>query len=161
MIENDAWLSLASDAHFLNAIANHPSIRDSVAGSIEGELDLSPLLSDRRTTCLVGAHGWVVFREQWPYIWDMHAAALPRGRGKWALGFGKAALCWLFDNKVACCAVIASIPEPNRPARLLANMLGFRLVCVSPAAWPMPAGVVPLYSYVLRRTECKWMEKCQ
>jgi RimJ/RimL family protein N-acetyltransferase len=154
---NDHWIASATDAHFLNAVANHADVRASVAGTIEGELDLTPLVNNQDTICLIGAFGFSIFRrlrtDDGNRVYDWHAATLPKGRGRWALQAGRAALAWAFARGTAD-AIIAAIPQPNRVARQMMGALGFQLYRVFPDAWPMADGShVALYVYALLRKD--------
>jgi RimJ/RimL family protein N-acetyltransferase len=157
---SDAWIAPASDARFLNLVANDSTVRPWVdANVVEGDLDLSPLLDDPQNyICLVGRYGFAIFAALSPHLYHWHAAVLPQGRGKWALDAARASLDWLF-TKTSAAAVFAAIPQPNRPARHIVAALGFRLVAVAPAAWPSPAGPVALFNYALLRKQ--WRLVCQ
>lgn len=155
---SDTWIAQPANADFINAVVNDPSVADWVRGPITGALDLAPLLSDRRNHVLVGRYGFSVFRESFRHLYDWHAAVLPQGRGRWALGAARASLDWLFSRTNAV-AVVASIPAPNRPARHVVAALGFTLITVMPSAWPMPNGRVPLMIYCLCRKQ--WGAPCQ
>jgi RimJ/RimL family protein N-acetyltransferase len=151
MIANDAWLAPASDAHFLNAIANHSSVRPFMGGP-EGFLDLGRWVADPKTHVLIGAHGFSIFHQLAYGLYDWHCGVLPEGRGRWALNAGKASLDYAFE-RISALAIIAAIPQPNRGARVLVSALGFKLRHVLPEAFPTPAGNVALYVYVMLRAD--------
>jgi hypothetical protein len=140
------------DVAFVNAVVNDPEVESWVRGPFRGQLDLSPIISDHRNVVLVGEHGFAVFAYRVPGVYEWHAAVRSGGRGWWALAAGRAALDWLFENTNAI-AVLAPIPETNRPARQIAGALGFGLKQMLPAGWSTPVAPVELCVYVLLRRD--------
>ena len=119
----------ATDATFVNHVANDPTVKPWIAGGAGlDRIDLSLVVADRRSHVLVGRWGYSIFRElQSPHIYDWNAAVLEPGRGRWALGAAKASLHWLFSRMPAT-IVIAAVPRTNRGARqIVAAISGFGL----------------------------------
>jgi RimJ/RimL family protein N-acetyltransferase len=137
------------DTAFVNAVVNDPEVESWVRGPFRGQLDLSPIISDHRNVVLVGEHGFAVFAYRVPGVYEWHAAVRSEGRGPWALAAGRAALDWLFEHTDAI-AVLAPIPEINRPARHIAAALGFGLKQILPSAWTAP---MELCVYTLLRRD--------
>jgi RimJ/RimL family protein N-acetyltransferase len=140
------------DVAFVNAVVNDPEVESWVRGPFRGQLDLSPIIADKRNVVLVGEHGFAVFAYRFPGVYEWHAAVRSEGRGWWALAAGRAALDWLFEHTDAI-AVLAPIPETNRPARHIAAALGFDLKQILPAAWSTSAVPVELCVYTLLRRD--------
>lgn len=62
----------------VNALVNDPTIRPWVCG--EGPLDMSLLLSDRRSVCLMHERGGMFFRWCGPGVFDCHIFLFAKGR---------------------------------------------------------------------------------
>ena len=122
------------DVAFVNAVASHPEVEPWIRGPFRGDIDLTPVVADRRNIVLVGEHGFAVFAYRVTGVYEWHAAVRPEGHGLWALEAGRAALRWLFEHTDAV-AVLAPVPEDNRPARQVVAALGFGLKQVLPASW--------------------------
>lgn len=134
------------DPAIVNDIVNHPDVAPWVRWTSIGEMDLTPLVRDQRNVVLVGEHGMAVFHYRVPGVYEWHAAVRPEGHGAWAFLAAKAAIDWLFANTDAV-AIIAPVPENNRPARQIVGALGFELKQELPSALP----ALMLRVYVLFR----------
>ncbi len=140
------------DAAAVNRIVNHPEVRPWVHGPV-GKLDLTPVVEDDRNIALIGEHGMAVFAYRMPGVYEWHAAVRPEGRGAWAYEAGKAAIDWLFAYTDAV-AIIAPVPQNNRPACRIVGALGFHVKQELPSALRDAAGkIVPLRVYVLFRKD--------
>jgi hypothetical protein len=108
------------DAETINRVINHPAVKPWVAGDIEGDLDVSPVLRNPRNFALFGRHGGIIFTWVQPCVYEAHTQVLPEGRGAWALQMANAALLWLFAGTDAL-EVLTRVPHGNRGARALAQ----------------------------------------
>ena len=142
-----------ADPGFANEVVNHPDVARWVRGPIRGQLDLAPILADKRNITLQGEHGICIFALRVPGVYEWHAAVRPEGHGRWALHAARSAVAWLFENTAAV-AIIAGIPQTNRSARYIVSLVGFHVKQVLPSAWEEPSGErVALHVYVLTRLE--------
>jgi hypothetical protein len=160
MTLNDHDVYRVSDARAVNAIVADPSVDPWVRGPVKGRIDLTEITADPRNFCLVGRHGCAIFRPlvDLDHFYEWHAAVLPSGKGRWALGAARAALTYLFRYTTAV-AVIAPVPQPNRAARQIVGALGFELLHVAPGAWPIGRKHVSLHFYWTKRSD--WSAPCQ
>lgn len=59
-------------------------------------------------------------------MWVAHDNALPEIRGKRAVNICKSMVQWMFDN-TPCKKIIGYTPQPNKRARMFAQICGFKL----------------------------------
>lgn len=115
-------LSRATDATFINAVVNDPSVRPYVYGP-PGPLDLTPIISNPNNFVLTGKHGGMVMIEVMPHVFELHAQVLPDGRGLWAQTMADQSVAWLFMHTRAN-EIIVRIPVNNVPALMMARACG-------------------------------------
>ena len=86
------------NAAFLNAVANHPDVRPWLGG--EGELDLSPLVSDDRNISLINGFGGFVFRnaDGFGFVRELHSMFLPDGWGRAVADAAREAVEYVFGS---------------------------------------------------------------
>lgn len=98
----------------INAIVNHPEVNRWVMGVYAGRLDRA--LAVDAVIALFGKFGGFLCWRVSPVIYEIQAAVLPEGRGKWALRAAKAALKYLFEEEGGL-EVMAGAPEGDTTAR--------------------------------------------
>ena len=77
-------------------------------------------------------------------MWIAHDNALPEIRGKKAIRICKAMVQWMFDN-TPCKKIIGYTPETNKPARLFAQLCGFKLEGRIKKAFPLNGELYDLH----------------
>lgn len=134
----------ATDAAFINAVANHPSVRPHVHGR-PGPIDLAVAVGNPNFRVLTGQHGGMVFAQKIPGCWEIHTMVLPEGRGVWALKMARACVDHMF-SRTNCVEVFTRVPAGNLGALALTKACGAML---EHRAWQDlgdGAGWVELYS---------------
>lgn len=111
-----------TDASFLNEVVNHPTVRPFMHAP-DGELDLTPMVTNPANLTLVGEHGGMIFVQHVSGTFEIHTQVLPSGRGAWALEMAHAAVDWLFCRTGAV-EVFTRVPEGNVGAMALARACG-------------------------------------
>lgn len=71
-----------TDAAFVNAVVNDPSVRPSIGG--EGYVDLTNAVARPEHWFLMGPHGGFALTWSAPGVREVHTFILPEGRGKLA-----------------------------------------------------------------------------
>ena len=148
-------LELQSDANKLNAIVNHPDVYPWVRGFQTGELDISPVIAQDGTVCLLGEYGGLLFHRLQPGLYEIHTQVLSEGRGAWAVRCAQACLHWLFTRTDAV-EVLTRCPEGNDAARGLARTCHLSLQFTNPMGWIMDGKPVPADIFGL--TVQAWMK---
>lgn len=141
-------LELQADARKLNLIVNHPDIHPWVRGLTTGELDVSSVVAQDGTVCLLAEHGGVLFQRLQSGLYEAHSQCLPEGRGAWMVRCTAACLHWLFTHTDAC-EVVSKCPEGNLAAKGLARAVHLVYQFTNPQGWiaddkPIPADVYGL-----------------
>lgn len=126
----------------VNEILNHPSVYPWVHGLVDGPLDLTPAIEDRRNVLLMGEHGGIMFHHHGPGLFEAHSQCLPEGRGDWMLTFTHAALHWMF-TQTGCVEVITRVPKGNLAARALTKAAHLTTRLVHPQGWTLAGKIVP------------------
>lgn len=70
------------DAARLNALVNHPSVRQTCGGDGASYLDMSPFVANDKNHAFVWEHGAFLFAWSAPQTYEVHAVVLPEGRGR-------------------------------------------------------------------------------
>lgn len=153
-IEPTPMVRRVTDAAMVNEVVNHPAVRPWIAGPIEDELDVTPVLADPRNIALWGQHGGVVFVYRQPTIYEAHTQVLPAGRGRWTLKMTQAALLWLFAGTDAL-EVLTRVPRGNVGALALAEAVHGEFEFTNKKGWIHKGEVIPadVYSLTIQR----WM----
>lgn len=123
-----------TSADRINQVINHPSVYPWVRGSLEGELDLSNVISDTRNFALFGEHGGVIFKCLQPGIYEAHTQVVPEGRGSWTIKMVRAALQWMFTRTDAL-EIVTQVPRGNVAALALTRRVGFVFEFTNPKGW--------------------------
>jgi hypothetical protein len=147
-------LELQTDATRLNAIVNHPDVYPWVKGFADGELDISPVLQEEGTVCLLGEHGGLLFHKLQPGLYEIHTQIKREGRGPWALHCAQAALHWLF-SKTDAVEVLTKCPQGNVAAKALARACHLSYEFTNRAGWILDGKVIPADIYSLKVQD--WM----
>jgi len=138
------------DAVRINAIANHPAVYSWVAGPARGApIDAAGVVNDPNNIILLGEHGFACFKPVCPHAYEMHAAVLPPGRGRWAYRSAQEAIAWIWENTPAV-VLVAALPRENKRAARMAERLGFLFHHTTPAIFPLLDAIVPLDVYALQ-----------
>lgn len=138
---SDALISRHFDATRLNEVINHPAVHPWVCGSIEGQLDMTPAVADRRNVLLMGEHGGIIFHCHQPGLYEAHTQVVPEGRGQWCLDMTNAALHWMFA-RTDCIEVLTRVPKGNYAARTLTKAAGLTSRFINPHGWAYGKRVV-------------------
>jgi hypothetical protein len=147
-------LTRAQNAEALNAIVNEPSVYQWVHGSVEGPMDMTPIVSNPNNYALIGQHGAVIFAIHSPGIYEAFSQVLPSGRGHWEAEMIREALHWQFTHTNAA-EIWTRVPDGNESAEILAGRRGFDLQFRSERGWVVDGHIVPANIYSL--TIQKWM----
>jgi len=139
----------AKDARRLNEIVNHASVLPWVKGSLDGPLDLSVPVADRRNVTLLGEHGAVLFHWHQPGLYEAHTQVLPEGRGGWTLSFVRAALHWLFTRTEAT-EILTKCPRGNVAAKALARSIHGAFDFTNHHGWFRDGILIPTDIYSLK-----------
>lgn len=129
-----------TSAH-LNIIVNHPDVLPYVSGSMEGPLDLAPVVQDRRNVVLMGEYGGILFHQRQAGLYEAHTVCVPEGRGKWALAMAKEALRWMFV-RTDCLEVITRVPSGNVAALALTRACRLTPIITLKDGWQTKSGRV-------------------
>lgn len=132
------------DASFLNTVANDPSVRPWLGG--KGPIDLTPRVAHMGAIALVGAYGGFLIEPLAAGLYDVHSLFLPDGRGVGAAAAMQEGLEYIF-TATDCTELVTKIPEPNRAARQLATVGGFRERFTRGQAWQASTGVTTDCAY--------------
>lgn len=138
-------------ADSLNMVANDPSVYPWVKGSMEGYLDLAPLVRDRNNVVLMGEHGGMVFLQHQPGLYEIHTQVLPAGRGQWTIDMANAALHWMFTHTDAL-ELVSRVPKGNLAARALVKRMNGVFEFKRDRGWVVNGKLVPadVYSWKLQ-----------
>lgn len=112
----------ATDAAFINYVANEPSVHPHLLAGGQA-IDYTPVVNDANNVVLVGSHGGMVFHKCMPGIFEVHTQALPEGRGRWTLEMAHSCLMWMFTRTDAI-EIFTRVPHGNEPARTLTLNVG-------------------------------------
>ena len=129
-------ISRHTDAAHINAILNHPEVYPFVRGSVEGPLDLSPMIESDDVYALFGEHGGQVYHRLQPGLFVAHSQFTPPGRGEYALAVTRATLHWMFTHTEAL-EVMTLCPSGNPAAKALAKAIGGQFQWTNPTGWVM------------------------
>ncbi len=140
----------------INEIANATEVREWVRGTIEGDLDLSAVVSNPAVHALVGEHGAMVFAPISDAIYECHTLVLASGRGAWALATVQACFMYMF-TRTDCLEVVTRIPKGNLGARTMANLNHFRPEFSVKDGWVLNGKRVPAEWFSLKVTD--WMRE--
>jgi hypothetical protein len=77
-------LARCTDTAYVNAVANHPSVRPYIGAPDMGQLDFTDAVADDNNLFLMGAHGGFSLIWSAPMVREVHVCVLPEGRGQWA-----------------------------------------------------------------------------
>jgi hypothetical protein len=141
-------------ARRLNRVANHPEVAPWIRGSLEGELDFTPVVQDDRNYLLMSQHGGLLFTQMTPGIFEAHTSIVPEGRGEWALNMVRASLMWMF-TRTDMMELVTRCPRGNLGAISLARAAGCQQAYVTPANWQLKSKMVP--STVFTLTLQQWL----
>jgi len=137
------------DGHWINRVANDPSVYPWVKGWHLGRIDLSAVAEDRKNWCLCGEHGAVVFTELQRGIYEAHTLMLPEGRGPWCLDFCRCAEHIIFTQSPAV-ELLTRVPKGNLAARALGRALGWSFEFRNERGWIMDKDPIPADIFALR-----------
>lgn len=90
-------LQRSFDPDFVNALANHESVRPFIGGDLSQPLDLSQAVAQPLNVVLMGEHGGFLMVWSCPEAYEVHTMILPEGRGEWAAEAAIAARDAMFD----------------------------------------------------------------
>lgn len=142
------------DAHIINRMVNDASILPAVKGYDSGRLDLSAPAQNPANVFLAGEHGYILFVQVAPNIFEAHTSALPEGRGAWVVGFVNAAMHWLFTRTLAI-EIFTRVPNGNKPALGLVRAIHGRYEFERKNGWVVDMDPVPCGIY--SRSIVDWM----
>ena len=94
-------LERATDAKFINAVANHPAVRPHILAKANEALDFAPVAADTNNVILVGPYGGMIFHRLLPGLFEVHTLMLPEGRGDGTLDMAHSALLYMFSCTVS------------------------------------------------------------
>lgn len=118
-------LMRTTDATDINRIFNHPAVRPFAVENDDQDVDLSAVVANPVNVSLVGEHGAIVFLKYCEGIYEVHADALPEGRGAWMKEFTTHAIAYVFFATDAV-EMITQVPEGNIASKALVTMMGGR-----------------------------------
>lgn len=118
-------VSRSFDAARFNEIHNHPDVRPWIANDVDGEVNLTPLIEDRRNILLLGEHGGCLFLYLQPGVYEVHTAVLPEGRGPWMRALSEA-VAWYIFTATNAYEVVTRVPAGHLAAKAAADAQGFR-----------------------------------
>lgn len=147
-------LKRSMDATFLNVAANHPEVRPWLGG--EGDLDLTPIVSNPDNVSMVGEHGGFIAIKLEGGLYECHSIILPEGRGPQALEGTREGLRYLFAA-TDCIEVVTKVPKDNPGALGLARSAGFSKHFGRENAWSTASGEkvgVDYYSLHIAKWRC-------
>ncbi len=145
------------NADVVNAILNHPEVRNTVAQLWRGRLDVTDIVSDTRNVVL-GDPNYGVGLAKWlaAGVYGIHAAILPEGRGKWARDASREGLRWLFTRTDARILRLR-LPSQHHAAKGLARMVGFRFSEHSDEIYELAGRSMPIEIWRCSREE--WLTR--
>ena len=115
-------LERATDAEFINFVANDPAVRPHLLGGTKA-IDYSPLVKDHNNVVLQAEHGGMVFHKLMSGFFEVHSQRLPSGSPAWTLEMAHSALLYMF-TKTDCVEIMTRVPVANEPARKLTLAMG-------------------------------------
>jgi hypothetical protein len=122
------------DECFITECITNPVIWDACSDDGCGDPDLFFLMMDKNTIWVrVEDYGVFMLHAHNHTLFECHTMLLPKAHGK-AVGIGKEALKWAFENTSAE-RIITSIPDDNVLALRLARKVGFLQYGVNVNAW--------------------------
>ena len=141
---------------FVNAVINDPSVYKWVHGSLEGPLDMTPVMDLPETIVLKWEdEGAFIFHNKSPGTYEVHTQFRKSGNVKIA---ALAAADFMFTFS-PCKVLTTMVPRNNRAARRLAKKVGFTFTHTE-GEWPTDDdGLVPLDHF--KYTVEEWSSKCQ
>lgn len=116
-------LERATDAKFINAVANHPAVKPYMLLRRGENMDYSGIVSDPRNVVLTGEYGGMAFHNLLPGLFEVHTQSLPEGRGAWTLEMAHSALLYMF-SKTEAVEIFTRVPYENEPAKKLTLAMG-------------------------------------
>jgi len=111
------------DAGWFNQICNSPEVRPWLRG--EGEIDLTPIISDRNNYALRAKGGGFILIAAGAGFYSAHTQFASEGRGANAVAAMHAGLQFMF-TRTDCMRIYTHCPDDNAPARNLCEAGGFR-----------------------------------
>lgn len=87
-----------TDAAHLNALVNHPSVRPTCGGDGKSQLDLTPVLANKKNHVFAWDHGAFLFVWTAPQTYEVHAMILPEGRGRDAYRMAKRGISYIVSE---------------------------------------------------------------
>lgn len=131
-------ITRATDAAFLNKVANSPEVRPYV-GPGDNELDLTSLIANPANIALeTESGGWVLINLM-SGVYELHTLFLPSGRGAGYFAAAHEALRWMF-TRTDCLEILTRCPHDNPAARMAAVKVGFREWFHRDAVWQSGLG---------------------
>lgn len=117
----------------VEAVFNHPAVRETAAFDGAPEFDATPYLTDPHIALLVNG-GCFLGAWDWFGRFECHTAFLPDARGGNAIVECRKALQHVFLHTL-CHEVVTKVPQCNPQARTLAKMMGFRFLFSRANVW--------------------------
>ena len=139
------------DIDAINAICNHPALRDAVLLGQSADIDVGPLMDSGRAVFLGDDQGGFLFYQETKGIWSVHTQFLPKARGPVVAIKAAAAVKWIFQNTDSV-SITTFVENGNSRAKALSLAVGFEEV--AEAEYFGRAGVV------LSLSIKEWVQKC-
>lgn len=135
----------------INAICNHPALRDAVLLGQSADVDVEPLLDSGRAVFLGDEQGGFLCYREADGVWSVHTQFLPKARGPSVALKAVAAAKWMFQHTDAV-SLTTFVENGNSRAKALSLAVGFEEV--AEAQYFGRAGVV------LSLSIKEWVSKC-
>ena len=148
VLYSEATVARSFDAPAINAIFNDPTVFRHVAMLGQAELDLTPLIEDRRNVFMLGDGLCFWFHDRGAGFFEIHSAALPSVRGRGTLRAVQEAIRHVF-LATECVEIWTKVPQGNLAAAALTRAAGFRLDAEREGVWPTVDGRTIGLSYWL------------
>ena len=139
------------DIDAINAICNHPALRDAVLLGQSADIDVEPLFDSGRAVFLGDKQGGFLCYREADGVWSVHTQFLPKARGPSVALKAAAAAKWMFQHTDAV-SLTTFVENGNSRAKALSLAVGFEEV--AEAQYFGRTGVV------LSLSIKEWVTKC-
>ena len=114
-----------TDSAKINALVNHPSIRERTLLGYEHDVDVAPLLESGEALFFGDDKGGFLVNQKGEGVWDCHTQFLPETDKHGIMDTIRSVQGFMF-MRTDCIALTTFVEYSNKPALMLALRAGFR-----------------------------------
>jgi len=114
-----------TDAFKINALVNHPAIREHTLMGFEGDIDLTPVIESGQALFFGDERGGFLMHNKGQGVWDAHTQFLPETDKRGIMTMIAEVKRHMFC-RTDCIMLTTFVEHTNKPALFLALRAGFR-----------------------------------